>query len=144
MIWGLKTVAAIDIWTLEHFLSGISLGMMVITFHSKIFLKQFNLKKEEINTGYFDILAVLLLAYIWEVIEHYLELGLAGVRVEHWLQGVEFWMNRLICDPLVTVAGYYLARSYPILVSPARVLSLIWLLVHVFVFPHSMYLHEIF
>jgi len=144
MIWGFKTVAAIDIWTLEHFLSGLSVGMLVMTFHSRFFLKQFNMKKEEIKTSYFDIVAVLLLAYLWEVLEHYLEVGLAGQVVEYWLQGVEFWMNRLIFDPLVTIAGYYLARSYPVLVTPARLLSLLWLIVHIFVFPHSMYLHELF
>ena len=144
MIWGFKTVAAIDIWTLEHFLSGLSLGMLVMSINSKLFLKYFQIKSDEIKTSHFDIVAVLLLAYIWEVFEHYLEVGLLGETVKFWLQGVEFWANRLIFDPLVTVLGYYLAKSYPILVNPARAVSLLWLIVHIFVFPHSMYLHEIF
>ncbi|NQT63394.1 MAG: hypothetical protein HQ556_10590 [Candidatus Marinimicrobia bacterium] len=144
MLWGFKTVASIDIWTLEHFLSGISIGMLVMSINSKLMLKHFNVSSEKIRTSHFDIVAVLLLAYLWETLEHYLETGLAGATVEYWLQGVEFWANRLIFDPLVTVVGYYLAKSYPILVNPARAMSLLWLIVHIFVFPHSMYLHEIF
>lgn len=144
LIWGFKTVAAIDFWTLEHFLSGMSIGMLVMSFHARFFSKHFNLEEKDIKTRYFDIVVVLLLAYVWEVIEHYLEVGLAGAVVEYWLQGVEYWINRLICDPLVTVAGYYLARNFSMLVTPARVLSFVWLLVHIFVFPHSMYLHELF
>ncbi|MBC8374560.1 MAG: hypothetical protein H8E26_00870 [FCB group bacterium] len=144
MIWGFKTVAAIDIWTVEHFLSGISIGMLVLSINSKLMLKHFNVSREKIRTSHFDIIAVLLLAYLWETLEHYLETGLAGAMVEYWLQGVEFWANRLIFDPLVTVVGYYLAKSYPILVNPARALSLLWLIVHIFVFPHSMYLHDFF
>ena len=144
MIWGFKTVAAIDIWTLEHFLSGMSIGMLVISINSKLFLKHFQIKRDEIKTSHFDIVAVLLLAYIWEVFEHYLEIGLLGETVEFWLQGVEFWANRLICDPMITIVGYYLAKTYPFLVNPARGLSLLWLFVHIFMFPHSMYLHEIF
>ncbi len=143
MIWGLKTVALIDIWTLEHFLSGVSIGMLVISINSKLLLKHFNVNGEKIKTSHFDIVAVLFLAYLWEALEHYLETGLAGATVEYWLQGVEFWANRLVCDPLATIIGYYLAKTYPILVNPARVMSLLWLIIHIFVFPHSMYLHEL-
>jgi hypothetical protein len=41
------------------------------------------------------------------------------------------------------VIGYIIAKRYPSLVMPARILSVVWLFVHVFVFPHSMYLHEL-
>ena len=80
---------------------------------------------------------------MWESIEHYLEAGLAGYTVEYWFQGVEFWPNRLLADPLMLIIGYMIAKRYPGFVNPARVLSLLWLFVHLFVFPHSMYLHEI-
>lgn len=144
MIWGLKTVAFIDIWTFEHFLSGISIGMVIMSIHSRYLYSQLKIATETRKTSYMDIVAVLLLAYMWEALEHYLEAGLVGKTVTYWFQGVEFWGNRLICDPLVTVAGYYLAKQHAFLVQPARVISLLWLLVHVFVFPHSMYLHEVF
>ena len=85
-----------------------------------------------------------MVAYSWETVEHYLEIGLMGEVVAFWFQGVEFWANRIISDPLITVVGYYIAKQYSKLVIPARIISIIWLLVHVFIFPHSMYLHEIF
>ena len=90
------------------------------------------------------MILVLLIAYIWETAEHYLETGLAGETVEYWFQGVEFWANRFISDPLITVFGYFISKYYPITVNPARIISLLWLLIHIFIFPHSMYLHDIF
>ena len=144
MIWGLKTLAFFDIWTLEHLLSGISIGAFSIQINNKLFKNNFSLNRKDINTSYFDLILVLLIAYMWETVEHYLETGLAGYRVEFWFQGVEFWANRFISDPLITVIGYYISKKYLFLVNPARFLSLLWLLIHVFIFPHSMYLHEIF
>jgi hypothetical protein len=99
-------------------------------------------KKHKLHSWYFATIGVLFVAYIWETLEHYLETGLAGERVVYWFQGVEFWPNRLISDPLMLILGYMLAKRFPVIIWPARALSLIWLLVHVFIFPHSMYLQE--
>ena len=82
--------------------------------------------------------------YFWEAIEHYLETGLVGNVVSNWFQGVDFWANRLVADPLMMILGYYLAQRFPRLVNPARGCSIVWFFVHVFVFPHSMYLHVYF
>lgn len=142
MFWGLKTVAIFDVWSVEHLLSGISIGAIAIRWNLRVIRGEMSLDEAKINTSYFDLIFVLFLAYAWEAIEHYLEVGLIGVRVEYWFQGVEFWANRMIADPLMTVIGYYIAKSYVHLVNPARVVSLIWLLIHIFLFPHSMYLHE--
>ena len=144
MIWGLKTVSIFDVWTIEHFLSGISIGALAVRCNMKIFKNKLNLDSRDIKTRYFDLIFVLLAAYSWETVEHYMETGLTGDVVAYWFQGVEFWANRILSDPLITVVGYYIARANPSLVTPARIVSLIWLLVHVFIFPHSMYLHEIF
>ncbi len=144
MIWGLKTVAIFDVWTIEHFLSGISIGALAVRCNMKIFKNKLDLDSQDIKTQYFDLIFVLLVAYSWETAEHYMENGLMGDVVSHWFQGVEFWANRILSDPLITIVGYYIARANPALVTPARIVSLIWLLAHVFIFPHSMYLHEIF
>ena len=144
MIWGLKTVSIFDVWTLEHLLSGISIGALVVRCNGKVFQNKLNIYSQNIKTRYFDLILVLLLAYAWETIEHYLESGLTGDKVAIWFQGVEFWANRILSDSLITVVGYYIARGNPKLVTPARIMSLIWVLVHVLIFPHSMYLHEIF
>ena len=144
MIWGLKTVSIFDVWTIEHFLSGISIGALAVRCNMKIFKNKLDLDSRDIKTRYFDLIFVLLAAYSWETVEHYMESGLTGDVVAYWFQGVEFWANRILTDPLITVMGYYIAMANPALVFPARIVSLIWLLVHVFIFPHSMYLHEIF
>ena len=144
MIWGIKTIAIFDVWTFEHFLSGLSIGALAVSCNMKIFKSKLDLDSRDIKTRYFDLIFVLLAAYSWETVEHYLENGLMGDVVAYWFQGVEFWANRIFADPLITVVGYYIAVGNPKLVTPARILSLMWLLVHVFIFPHSMYLHELF
>lgn len=144
MIWGLKTLSFFDIWSFEHLLSGISIGAFSIYINKKKLIEISKDNQKDINTSYFDIIFVLFVAYAWETIEHYLEIGLMGKVVMYWFQGVEFWANRLISDPLITVLGYYLSKKYSFLITSARIISLLWLLIHVFIFPHSMYLHEIF
>ena len=91
----------------------------------------------------FDVAGVLLLGFLWETFEHYLEEGLWGEKVVFWFQGVEHWSNRLISDPLLLVLGYLVSVKYPQWVIPARMLSLAWFITHVFIFPHSMYLHTL-
>jgi hypothetical protein len=144
LLWGIKTVAIMDVWTIEHILSGLSVWHTVQKNNHKVFKEKLWLESHHIITRHFDIIAVLCIAYIWETVEHYLETGLAGAVVQNWFQGVEFWPNRIIFDPLMLVIGYLIAKKYPKLVKPARIFSLIWVFVHVFIFPHSMYLHTIF
>ncbi len=143
VLWGIKTHAIFDVWSIEHVLSGISVGCAVRKRHHNVF-KRFFGEGHTCHSWHFDLTGVLFLAYIWEAFEHYLETGLGGGVVEYWFQGVEFWPNRLIADPLMLVLGYVIAKRYPQAVTPARIASAVWLLVHVFVFPHSMYLHELF
>ena len=143
LIWGMKTVAMMDVWTIEHVLSGLSVGHAVRKNNFYVFKKKLGLDRDRVTTRHFDFVGVLFLAYAWETLEHYLEVGLAGRAVAYWFQGVEFWPNRLVFDPLMLVLGYLIAKKYPRLVIPARFLSLAWLIVHIFVFPHSMYLHEL-
>jgi hypothetical protein len=143
MIWGLKTVAIFDVWSFEHLLTGISIGTITIFINQAYFKNRLNIDESKFTLHYFDVITVLFAAFIWETVEHYLETGLAGNRVEFWFQGVEYWANRIIADPLITLLGYCLARSKPMLVNVARVLTVIWMFVHIFIFPHSMYLHKI-
>lgn len=139
VLWGAKTLAIFDVWTVEHILSGVSIGSMVKKNHHRVFTRMF--QRNDHHSWYFSLISVLFLAFAWEAVEHYLETGLAGEAVAYWLQGVEFWANRLISDPLMLVIGYCIAKAYPSMVLPARIGSITWLMVHIFVFPHSMYLH---
>lgn len=145
LLWGLKIHAIFDVWTFGHFLSGISIGHAVKKDNRRHFAKHYpEIKLTESTKIRVDYLGVLFLAYLWETFEHYLEEGLAGETVAYWFQGVEFWPNRFITDPLMLLGGYWIARRYPKLVIPARIISITWLILHIFVFPHSMYLHELF
>lgn len=135
-IFGLKTIALFDVWSIEHFASGIVIGNMIYTKKLKsnipdTWLKRYNLYK------------ILFIIFFWEVLEHYLEEGLLGERVMFWFQGVEFWGNRLITDPMLMLLGYYVVILYPHINIIARIFSFFWLVIHIFIFPHSMYLHEI-
>jgi hypothetical protein len=39
IIWGIKTIAIMDVWTIEHLLSGISVGHAVRDKNHKVFKK---------------------------------------------------------------------------------------------------------
>ena len=141
LLWGLKTQAILDVWSIEHILSGISVGSAVKKRNHSV-IKKILGQDHNHHSWYFSLVGVLFIAYLWETLEHYLEEGIAGKAVEYWLQGVEFWPNRLLADPAMLIIGYVIAKRYPALVVPARVCSLVWLLVHIFLFPHSMYLQK--
>ena len=144
LIWGHKTVAMFDVWSFEHFANGIGMAAVadIITGRAK--------KRIDINPTsrrIINFVLVLTLALLWECIEHYLEAGIipgqAGARITHWFQGVEHWSNRLIGDTLTVMLGWYVYNKKKVLAIPARVFSIIWMLIHVFVFPDSMYLQRL-
>jgi len=143
MIWGDKTVAWFDVWSIEHFISGVTAGGLVYLIFAKTLFKDKQL--DEVSKNIIAFIAVMFLAYLWETAEHYMENGTTGVEaVTYWFQGVEFWGNRLITDPLLVGIGGIIGIKYKILAWPARVFSFTWLFVHIFVFPHCMHLHDVF
>jgi len=151
-LWGYKTVAALDVWSLDHFLSGLAIGTMANVYNRKTlkgfiaYVKDKLLTPREIKRikFFYGLMIVLMVAYFWEALEHYLEAGLAGEWLAYWLQGVEFWANRLIADPLLMALGFITVSRFPFLFWPGRVLAFLWLVIHLFVFPHSMYLQQWF
>ncbi|MBR1825330.1 MAG: hypothetical protein IJ770_01945 [Alphaproteobacteria bacterium] len=141
MIWGLKTEAAFDVWSIEHLVMGVSVGWFSMLVAAKL------VGNEKISDNLrlkISFIITLLVAYMWETLEHYLEVGLAGQTVAYWLQGVEHWSNRLICDNVMVMSGWWIYQQKNRAVWFARIFSIIWLFVHIFIFPHSMYLHELF
>jgi hypothetical protein len=82
-------------------------------------------------------------SYIWETIEHYLETTGPDIVI-NWLAGVEFWANRIITDNIFVFLGYLYIARHPQYITMARVFSFTWLFIHLFIFPDSMYLHELF
>lgn len=143
MIFGLKTEALLDVWSIEHFFSGMALAVIIHFFIDKKLpsLKTAAIPEREKTIVYLIIAA--LIAFMWESVEFYLEAGYSQVdAITHWFQGVEFWGNRIITDPLITMAGAWCGLKLPKYTWAARAFSIIWLGVHIFVFPHSMYLQE--
>ncbi len=141
MIWGLKTEAAFDVWSVEHLMMGVTVGCFSAWAAQKI------IKDEKVSDALrlkISFIITLLVAYMWETLEHYLEIGLAGNTVEFWLQGVEHWSNRLFCDNLMVICGWWIYQQKNRMVWFARVFSIVWLFVHIVIFPHSMYLHQLF
>ena len=141
MIWGIKTEASFDVWSIEHIVMGISVGWLAMLITNKLTRNE-NISEKLKNKISFFI--AVMIAYMWETLEHYLETGLAGQTVEYWLQGVEHWSNRLIFDNLMVLLGWWIYQQKNRILWFARIFSFVWLFVHIFVFPHSMYLHDIF
>ncbi len=141
MLIGPKTQAWFDIWSIEHFVAGATLGGAVLyLMRRSLKIDAAGLKKSPVTASYF--LAVIGCSYAWESIEHYLETGLLNLAVTTWFHGVEFWGNRVVTDPLLVILGAGLYLKAPRAGPAAFAFSLTWLLVHVLVFPHCMYLQE--
>jgi hypothetical protein len=144
LIWGYKTIAMFDVWSLEHFVNGIYMAAVAN------FLIVKASKKIEINPQsqkVLNFILVLTAALFWECVEHDLEAGIIpgaiGERVTHWFQGVEHWSNRLIGDTFTVLLGWFVYTKKKNLAIPARIFTAIWMLVHIFVFPDSMYLQRL-
>ena len=137
-LFGLKTESWFDVWSVEHFISGILIGSLL----ALIWPKTRQPPIADNSVPFF--LALLMISFMWESVEFYMETGYSGVEgITHWFQGVEFWGNRVITDPLMVLAGASCFHRSRKLVLPARIFSILWLVSHVFLFPHSMYLHTL-
>lgn len=135
-LWGDKTVSMFDIWSFEHVLAGIAFTGTVC-FILKLFKKPAR-QFADVNT----LMPILMLCFLWEMLEHYLETGLFGKNVEFWFHGVEHWSNRLLGDSLAVLIGAYLYFKWPKILWPLKAVSIAWLTVHILWFPHSMYLQQ--
>ena len=122
MLWGIKTEAAFDVWSIEHIIMGISVAWLAQIIVNKIVGQE---QLSETLKKRISFFITLMIAYMWETLEHYLETGLAGQTVEYWLQGVEHWSNRLISDNLMVLSGWYIYQQQNKMLAFARVFSAI-------------------
>ena len=143
MFFGAKTDAWFDIWSIEHFMSGAAISSMCVPLANKVFSTNLETLPSVVRVRCYSVL-LLLVEYCWEAAEFYFEAGYSGVpRITTWFHGVEFWGNRMLADPLVTLSGGLVALRWSKLVWPARLLSFVFIVTHVFVFPHCMYLQDL-
>ena len=144
VLWGHKTIAMFDLWTLQHIASGIAMAFVAGLIVKKI------AQRYEINAVSQQIILLLMVlaaSLLWECVEHYLESGAVrgeiGLRISHWFQGVEHWTNRIIGDTLAVLLGWYLYTKNKWLAIPAKVFSVLWMALHIVIFSDSMYLHRL-
>jgi hypothetical protein len=154
-LFGNKEVSLFDIWSIEHFVAGVTLGSLLLIVMPKYFCNDLvpsepgGRKDTPYSTSrlflfnYFII--ILLLSYIWEVLEFYMEAGYTyNEKITYWFQGTEYWLNRAVSDPLMVALGAWAAikctsRAF---FWGMRSFSAVWVGVHVFVFPHCMHLQD--
>ncbi len=137
-LFGPKTRSLLDIWSFEHILTGFSIACMCQYFLADWWkVVPANLKPKIMA------MAILNVSFFWEMVEHYLETGLAGAGVAFWLQGVENWSNRLLADNVMVLFGAYLFSLTPRWINFVRFFSFAWLFSHVFLMPHSMWLQNV-
>ena len=136
IIFGDKTVALLDLWNIEHFLTGCN----------SIILIDFLVRKISPENKDFKLRIIFLFALevYWEVIEYYLEDGISYDAVTYWFQGVEYVGNRLISDPIVTCCGLIFIKKFPNFRWLSAILSIIWLYLNLIVFDNCMQLQEVF
>lgn len=122
IIFGDKTVALFDLWSIEHFFTGCNSAALIGFLYHK-----FSSEKNEKTLFLLQWLTLATLELYWESLEFYLEAGYSIDRVTHWFQGVEYMGNRLITDPIITVAGLFVVRAFPKIRWVAIPFSLVWL-----------------
>ncbi len=137
IIFGDKTLALFDLWSLEHFFTGCNTAV-ALAFFSKKFLSKYDQKSQETM----QVMMMLLLELLWEVIEHYLEAGISHEAITNWFQGVEYFWNRAFFDPIVTVLGLFFIRRFPRMKIFAAVFSIVWLYVNIFIYSDCMGLNR--
>ena len=136
--WGLKDVALFDLWSFIHILAGISIGFLVILMTRKWKIK----KKEKMKINFIILLSII---FFWEILEYLFEIGVFGLSIMNWFYGTEFFLNRLIIDPSTFLLGSFIIykKQNRVLFSFAIIISLTWLLIHIFIFPNVIYLQNL-
>jgi hypothetical protein len=117
-----------------HILTGIAISSALILF--------FKTKNKEIKLSKI-IICVLLIAYLWEILEFSFETGLFGNTIANWFYGIEFLPNRLIIYPLSLLLGSIIDIKKPRLGVPAGIFAITFFLIHIFIFPDVVYLQRL-
>lgn len=138
IFFGDKTIAWLDLWSLEHFFAGCNSAVALSYILSKYF-PDFS-RQKNLNI---QIILLLCLEFYWEMIEHYLESGASFDAITNWFQGVEYIGNRLVGDPIVTLLGLFFITKFPKTRAFSVVFSMAWLFVNIFVMSDSMELNRL-
>ncbi|MEA1929668.1 MAG: hypothetical protein U9M92_02180 [Patescibacteria group bacterium] len=128
---GNRNVAIFDLWSIQHFLSGIIIAAL---------LAKFFVKSKSLAIGEY-ILVILIIAMSWEAMELAMEKGVVGQIVSHWKDNHEHWGNRLIGDLLMVVLGGLLGRKYSWTWKIATIPAALWLILNA-ISPTNIFIQE--
>lgn len=123
---GDRTEAVFDLWSFQHFCSGILTGTLLLSRLGQV--RKF-------------LLLLLVFALTWEAVELSMEAGLWGEGVAHWKRGFEHWGNRFVGDPAMVYLGGIFARRWPSVWKWVVLPALLWLCLNIFS-PSSMSIQE--
>ena len=129
-IFGERSNAVFDLWSLQHFCSGIFIGILLS--------KSPRTRSMSVRTL---LLITLLLALCWESIELAMEIGYFGSDIAVWKGGIEHWGNRFLGDPLMVALGSLISRRFSHAWKIALVPMALWLFFN-FTAPHSMFIQR--
>jgi len=129
-IFGERDNAVLDMWSVQHLISGIFLGSIL----ARISLFQ------RISTIKF-FATIFFVALTWEVAELSMEYGWFGQTVSIWKKGYEHWGNRFFGDISLVVMGSIIARKFRSAWKIVLIPSALWLVVNV-ASPNSMSVQE--
>lgn len=134
LLFGDREVAFLDLWSIQHMLSG-----TVMAWGLSEFFRSRTAKNHYPRT---TNPLVITLAYGWEWLEFTIETGRFGSAGATWMKGIEHWSNHLVADPALVLTGALLYRFYPPTRFPALIFVLVWGLTNVLL-PNSMSLQEL-
>lgn len=136
-----EIVKMYDIWSIQHFFFWVFIWAIVSFYNKKHvnkLLKVLNHPEVAVenitrqNIFYFDLLAILLIAYVWETFEHYIDVWYWWLAVQSLVQH-ETFSNRFLWDPSVLVLWYFLSVRYKYLKYFALWFTWIFLFFHLFI-----------
>jgi len=131
MLIGDRSEAIFDLWSFQHFCSGILIGSLLV--HIGIAPKA---------TWQKFVLIILVLALGWETAELAMESGLFGQAIANWKHGFEHWGNRFIGDPLMVTLGGLFARRFKSAWKWVLIPASVWLIVNI-ASPNSMSVQQL-
>lgn len=129
---GDRTEAVFDLWSFQHFCSGILIGALLV--YGRF-----------LHHGEWRRFALLMMfcSLLWEATELSMEAGVFGQAIMLWKRGFEHWGNRFVGDPLMVVSGGLFARRYTVAWKFVLLPAGLWLVINM-ACPNSMSVQEIF
>lgn len=131
LLFGERSNAIFDLWSLQHCMSGVILGALITTIKP-------SLKKRRIVFFAY----ILTVAYLWELLELTMELGWFGHSIASWKGGFEHWGNRLMGDPVMVLIGGFISLKLTKVWRWISIPAILWAIVNVAA-PHSMYIQRL-